>query len=210
MVIIPYFAVLMTFYDLLESYTRDKVISLYTITISINLIYIYINLFITLTPTIINHVLSIIIAYYLFDINHQSVSNQKDKWTFIIHHIITIQLLLVHAHGLLPLSTGIQFLTYFEYSNMFLQLFQICNKKKWKAARDIVSLPFIFTYVPLRLVVIPVHSIQYFSFLTTMSYSSMTMLYLVGLITFVDIFSMYFAIVVAKKAYHHYVNGREV
>lgn len=210
MYVIPYVALLTTLFGCLEHYTRDKVVSLYAITISINFLYVCVNNFLQLTPTVIAHCLSLILAYYVFDINYQILTNQPDKWTYITHHIITIQLLLTHVYSMLPMSIGIGYLTFFEYSNTFLQLFQLCHKKGWTTARDIVSLPFVLTYVPLRLIVIPFHSMKYVYFLVTANYSYILTTYLLALISFVDMFSIYFAIVVASKGLKHFLKGEKV
>jgi len=213
MYIIPYFVLLALSFVSLYTVTKDKVLSLYSVTIGINAAYCYVTLFSSseLTPAVINHFLSVITAYYVFDIHYQLVNNHPDRWTYITHHIATIQILLAHANGTLPLSVGVGFLSYFEYSNTFLQLFQLFNKKGWKLARGVVSLPFVLTYVPLRLVAIPLHSLKYVPYLAQLAHLSWIRgLYLMGLIGFVDVFSMYFAVVVAKKAVGHFVRGEKV
>lgn len=207
MYIIPYFVFLSLCFGTVYRTTRDNILTIYVVAIGLNAAYCFASIFTTFTPTIITHFVSAIIAYYLFDIQWQLASNEPDKWTFIAHHIVTIQLLLAHAPscGLLPLSVGVGYLTYFEYSNTFLQIFQLCNKKGWKVGRTLASLPFVFTYVPLRLVAIPLHSLRYLPFIV--QHHPSKALYLVSLIGFVDVFSMYFAVVVAKKAISHLRKG---
>jgi CDP-diglyceride synthetase len=203
MVIIPYFFLIVSCYYGTKFVTNDTTTALYTLVIGINAVFCLARAYLPITQQVIEHMLGMIAAYYVFDIHHQIATNQPDKWMYVNHHVVTLQLILTHSNHMLPVSVGIGFLTLFEYSNTFLQIFQLCHKKGWKTARSFVSIPFVLTYVPLRLVAIPLKSLQYIPYI--MSYSLLTKVYLLSLLAFVDVFSMYFAVTIAKKSYKHFV-----
>lgn len=203
MLIIPYYACLCLCFRGLKRWTNDETISLYSIILFINLSFIHAMSAYEVTPFMTTHFISLLLAYYVFDIEYQIVTNQRYKVTYVLHHIVTILLIMTHVYNILPLTVGIKYLTLFEYSNTFLSLFQLCHKKHWITARNIFAFPFVFTYVPLRLIAIPWQSLKYLPAIFRHSHI-ITKIYCLSLLSYINVFSMYFAVIVTKKFLSHY------
>jgi hypothetical protein len=145
----------------------------------------------------IDNCCALIISYYVYDIVYQDWTNQPNKWVYIKHHIVAIIVIYSHIIEVLPMQIGINYLTLFEFSNTFLLLFTFFHKQKWKTARNIAAFPFVFTYVPLRMIAIPMYSLHYIPYIR----SQMILLQLVNyaMLTFLNAFSMFYGFYVAKK-----------
>lgn len=203
MLVIPYYACLCLCFRGLKRWTKDETLSLYSIILFINLSFIHAMNFYEVTTALTNHFIALLLAYYIFDIEYQIQTNQRYKVTYVLHHIVTILLIMTHVYNILPLNVGVKYLTLFEYSNTFLSLFQLCQKKHWIHARNVLAFPFVFTYVPLRLIAIPWQSLKYLP--TVFQHSStLTQVYCIALLSYINAFSMYFAVIVARKFLSHY------
>lgn len=204
--IIPSYCFLYLINKLMIYVTRDNIISSYSINILVNITYIYVLMINNFEPTyfIADLIMSMIIACYILD-TQKLITGEftlQDKITYIPHHIVSIGLIMGQEFLLYPLNIGMWYLTLFEISNLFLQFFQLFNKKKWRIARNIVTYPFVITYVPIRGFIIPLYSMNFIPYILRMSTINMFMFSF--LFTFVNIFSMYFAWVVSTKFIEHY------
>lgn len=152
------------------------------------------------THKVIQNMGDLLVSHYIIDTGICYCSKDYGRWIYIIHHIITILLLKAHLWNILPLSIGITYLTLFEFSNTFLYIYQLCQKKRWVYLQyHVVVYPFVFSYVPLRLVAIPLYSLNYLS--ADMGYYTKILCFI--LIGFVNLFSMFFGSVVAYKFIKH-------
>lgn len=142
----------------------------------------------------------LLLAYYMMDIVLYLFSRRNNTILMILHHLVAIKLILLHVEDVLPVRYGITFVMLFEYSNVFLMFFQLCNEKGWVSMRNILSLPFVITYVPIRLIGIPLFSLVYIPHIKA---HANNVAYHVAVLLFVDIFSIYFAVRVAIKFYRH-------
>lgn len=203
MLIIPYYACLCLCFRGIKRWTNDETVSLYSIILFINLSFIHAMNYYEVTPSLTHHFITLLLAYYIFDIEYQIQTNQRYKVTYVLHHIVTILLIMTHVYNILPLNVGVKYLTLFEYSNTFLSLFQLCHKKHWITARNMFTFPFVFTYVPLRLIAIPWQSLKYLPAVFQHS-SILTRVYCLALLSYINIFSMYFAVIVARKFLSYY------
>ena len=177
----------------------------YIISIIINSTYLS-TLFITrFKPSyhVIKNMMSILIAYYVFDTNKLLNNNndKKEKYTYILHHIVSVSLIMGQVANIYPLSIGMWYLTMFEFSNFFLQFFNLAQNLGWMRARNIIAYPFALTYIPLRGVAIPIYSIKFYPYLVTLTTSKMILFF--SLFSFINIFSMYFSYVVLMKFITH-------
>jgi hypothetical protein len=147
--------------------------------------------------------MSILIAYYVFDTNKLLNNNndKKEKYTYILHHIVSVSLIMGQVANIYPLSIGMWYLTMFEFSNFFLQFFNLAQNLGWMRARNIIAYPFALTYIPLRGVAIPIYSIKFYPYLVTLTTSKMILFF--SLFSFINIFSMYFSYVVLMKFITH-------
>jgi hypothetical protein len=203
MLVIPYYACLCLCFKGLKRWTNDETLSLYSIILFINLSFIHAMNYYQVTVSLTNHFITLLLAYYIFDIEYQIQTDQRYKVTYVLHHIVTILLIMTHVYNILPLTVGVKYLTLFEYSNTFLSLFQLCHKKHWIVARNIFAFPFVFTYVPLRLIAIPWQSLEYLP--AVLSHCNVFVkLYCLCLLSYINVFSMYFAVIVTKKFLSHY------
>lgn len=204
--IIPCYCLLYLVNNLIVYTTDDKVIPSYFLNIFVNITYISVLLIKNFEPTyhLAELMMSLLIAFYIID-TQKMLSKEftlKDKLTYVPHHIITIALIMGQAYKLYPLEIGMWYLNMFEFSNFFLQFFQLFHKKKWITARTIITYPFALTYVPIRGIIIPLYSIKFIPYIMVMS--RMNMYTYSFLFTFVDIFSIYFAWVVLTKFIEHH------
>jgi hypothetical protein len=205
LVIIPFYFFLYLINKLIIYITHDDLIPSYSINILVNITYIFAIMFNNFKPTylVADLIMSLLIACYILDT--QKLINGKftfqDKCTYIPHHIVSIALIMGQAYRLYPLSIGMWYLTLFEFSNFFLQFFQLFNKKKWRTARNLITYPFVITYVPIRGLIIPLYSLNFIPYIWAMS--TVNMLMFSFLFTFVNLFSVYFAWVIVTKFMEH-------
>jgi hypothetical protein len=196
--------------------TSDKVMADYGVPMLYNIGYlitavssILYNYSIQQRLTIIKHVISALVGYYSMDIvNLYFDQNAKYRLAYIVHHIASIQLLYLHYIGVLPLSVGIIYLTLFEVSNLFLLPYQLCLYKGWNTMKYKLAHPMVYTYVPIRLVAIPLCSVMYwFAFdkynkhYSSFVHDEVTYIYCKTLLTLLNIFSMYYGVAIGYKYY---------
>jgi hypothetical protein len=139
-----------------------------------------------------------ILSYFIIDLCLYNFSNRPNKYIFITHHLTAIKIISLHLTGILPIDLGIYYLFMFEVSNSFLLFFQLFNEKQWITLRNITIIPFVLTYVPLRLIIIPLYSLNYNEIIKNMDDKFMA-IYCFTLLWFINLFSMYYACVVVKK-----------
>lgn len=159
--------------------------------------------------TVINHVICALVGYYSMDtVNLYFDKTAKHRLPYILHHLVSIQLLYLHYCGMLPLSVGVVYLTLFEVSNMFLLPYQLCLFKGWNGMRYKLIHPLVFTYVPLRLIVIPLYSVMYwYAFdkyniqASAISCIGIIHVYCKALLSLLNMYSMYYGIAIGHKYY---------
>jgi hypothetical protein len=204
--IIPFYSVLYAINKLLIYITHDNIIPSYSINILVNITYISVLLINNFEPSylVADLMMSLITASYILDTQKLLTKDfpLQDKLTYIPHHIVSIALIMGQANNLYPLRIGMWYLSLFEFSNFFLQFFQLFNKKNWRIARNIMTYPFVITYVPIRCVIIPLYSLNFIPYICAMSIINMLMFSF--LFTFVNTFSLYFSWVVGTKFIEHY------
>lgn len=207
LLIIPYYCALCLVNKLIVCITNDNIIPSYMVNILVNTIYISTVLIKNFQPSYVEaeYMMSLLIAFYIFDTQKVCMEDFTllDKVTYIPHHIVTIVLILGQVYNIYPLKNGMWYLTMFEFSNFFLQFFQLFHKKHWISARNIITYPFVLTYVPIRGVLIPLYSLSFIPHLALLS--SIYKLSFFCLFSFVNMFSIYFAYVVLTKfiAFHN-------
>lgn len=205
--IIPFYCALCLVNKFIVCITNDSILPSYMINILVNTIYISNVLTKNFEPSYIEaeYMMSLLIAFYIFDTQKMCMEDFTflDKVTYIPHHIVTIALILGQVCNIYPLRIGMWYLTMFEFSNFFLQFFQLFHKKRWITARNIITYPFVLTYIPIRGVLIPLYSLNFIPHLALLS--STYKLSFFCLFAFVNIFSIYFACVVLRKfiAFHN-------
>jgi hypothetical protein len=143
-------------------------------------------------------------AYYLVDGSLLVQYHQDDAYNFIVHHIVSLKLIQAHVENVFSVTKGIQFLALFEFSNLFMQMFQMCHWQGWERAKRVLVYPFVVTYVPLRLIAIPYYSIMHYS-PTILRMKLGGMLYYGLMLLFVNAFSIFYALVVANKFRRHVI-----
>ena len=190
---------------LINTITRDKVVTPYVLSIIVNVSCLATLFWQRFSPSYMaaKTTMHMLMAYYAFDINKLIDNNNdmREKLTFIPHHVASIVLIGGQLHNLYPLHLGMWFLAYFEFSNMFLQFFQMANKKHWTQFRNLVAYPFALTYIPIRGLVIPIYSLNFVSHILKLP--QWLCLTYVTMFVFIDIFSVYFAWVVLTKFIKH-------
>ncbi len=183
----------------------DEVLSSYTINIAVNSFYLLSLVMWKFQPSIeiAELMISMIISYYIYDINKLlwSSSTLSEKITYVPHHIVSIILIGGQVYDFYPLSIGMVYLTMFEFSNFFLQFFQLSQKKKWLKLRNIVTCPFALTYIPVRGICIPLYSLKFIPYIRMMNVY-LSVIYTL-LFIFINGFSMYFSYVVLSKFVSH-------
>ena len=204
--IVPCYFLVFTLHQFINHIFKDKIITTYALSIFINTTYLFAVSFSRFQPSYNLAVtcMNLLIAYYAFDTNRLLYSNDattSDKVTYIPHHIVSIALIGGQIDNLYPMQYGMWFLTFFELSNVFLLIFQVANKKKCEWLKKLVAYPFVLTYIPLRGVVIPIYSLKFVPYLMLLS-SKLCVLYSL-MFLFIDMFSLYFAIVVLQKFIKH-------
>lgn len=185
----------------ISAFVKDDLVSPYVLSITINITYLASLTSVHFNPTIeqATSIMSLLIAYYTFDTQKLLMGKESlnHKLTFIPHHIVSIALIGGQLFHLYPLTYGMWFLTFFELSNVFLQFFQLANKKQWKTMRDIFAYPFVLTYIPFRGVVIPLYSLKFIPYILQL-HPALRVTYF-GLFAFINTFSVYFTGVVLYK-----------
>lgn len=141
-------------------------------------------------------------AYFLIDSWLLFQFQQHDAYNFFIHHIVSLKLIQAHVDNTFPVTTGIHFLAIFEFSNLFMQLFQMCHWQGWLNARKRLVYPFVVTYVPLRMIAIPCFSVAYYA-PSIWRMPTGSMVYYGIMMLFVNLFSMAYAVIVAQKFIRH-------
>lgn len=182
--------------------SKDKIIADYVVPMFYNIAYltalpvvIYIQAF--PQEVIAKHVMSALIGWYSFDIANLINSSYASRNVYIVHHIVSLNLLLLHYLDVLPLSNGITFLTLFEASNLFLLPYQLCLHKGWTRARYFLTKPMVFMYVPLRVFAIPLCSLTYYNCFHDLDIFSQVLCgILFGMLNF---FSLFYGIVIGYK-----------
>lgn len=204
--IIPFYALIYITHSISSYITKDDVIPSYLMNIIVNITYLSTVIIQNFEPTqyTANIVMSMLIAFYIYDTQKVLLGkfSSKDKLIYVPHHVITLFLLMGQLYNMYPLKIGMWYLTLFEFSNFFLQFFQVFNKKKMITARNMVSLPLVLTYVPIRGFVIPVYSLEFVPYVMRMN--TIPMLLFSFLFTFVNVFSIYFAWIILEKFMAHY------
>lgn len=200
---------IMMVYHTVNSLTKDEIIASYSIHSGVNMMYLFLIMYYKISPILVRFVINMLLAYYVFDIQQLFVLSfkTKDIITFLPHHIVSLSFILGYRYEVLPLSIGIPFLTLFEISNIFLQLFQLSSKKGWVVMRNLLTIPFVFTYVPIRGLFIPVCSLGFIPYIKNMS--PYLMIWYGMHIVFLNIFSIYFSVVIANKFVNH-INKRKI
>lgn len=199
--IIPFYGLLCIINKFIVYNTNDKVIPSYFVNILVNVIYISTVIIKNFEPSYqeANLMISLLIAFYVFDTQKVLMEDftLSDKLTYIPHHLVTIALIMGQVYNIYPLEIGLWYLTMFEFSNFFLQFFNLFQKKQWITARNIIAYPFALSYVPIRGIVIPLYSMKFIPYLSLLPLTyNITF---VSLFAFVNIFSVYFAWVVLTK-----------
>lgn len=197
---LPYVGSLFWIYDNICSLTRGNrslAKSLTGIIVTASYIAIY-GIWLITTPAqslsedFVEQVAAILIAYYVMDtyllINGEYI---QDRWMYVTHHCFAIKLIRAHVMGALPMAIGVHYLSLFECSNFFMQLFLMCKQQGWRTAANALMLPFVATYVPIRMFAIPIYSFMYVE--------SQAFWHNVAMLAFVNVFSMYYAGVVLHK-----------
>lgn len=203
--IIPCYCLLCLINKIVVFTTNDNVIPSYIVNIIVNVIYISTVIIKNFEPSYYTAklMMSLLIAFYIFDTQKVMLEDftLKDKITYIPHHIVTIALIMGQVHNFYPLEIGMWYLTMFEFSNFFLQFFHLFHKKNWVTARNIITYPFAFTYVPIRGIMIPLYSIKFIPYIKLLPSTYKAIFF--SLFTFVNIFSIYFAWIVLVKFIEH-------
>jgi hypothetical protein len=196
--------------------SNDKVIADYGVPVLYNVGYLFIVLSslmyeysVQQRATIINHVISALVGYYSMDtVKLYFDKTAKYRLAYMLHHFVSIQLLYLHYCGVLPLSVGSIYLTLFEVSNMFLPLYQLCVYKGWTSLKYKLAHPMVFTYVPVRLIAIPVCSVMYWYAFETynpqvsaISYIGIMHVYCKALLSLLNMYSMYYGVTIGYKYY---------
>jgi hypothetical protein len=200
--IIPMFMLVSFVYWSLKSITKDVVLPTHILSIFVNFLYIATVCLTRFNPSVeyANAMTSLIIAYYTFDTQHllfNSATQMSDKLTYIPHHLGAIVLLYGQLTSYFPTKLGMWYLTMFEVSNIFLQFFTMAQKKGWTKLRNIVTYPFVATYVPIRGILIPIYSLKFVPYVLKLN-TFLCSLYLV-MFGFMNVFSIYFSYVVSVK-----------
>jgi hypothetical protein len=182
-----------------KAITNDRIIASYTTSMVTTGRVVYGYMTNEITPTVIDYYGGLLVCYYLYDLLLYIVTDTSGRCRGIAHHSVTLVLILLHLSEWLPIAIGLYYIILFEYSNIFLLLFQLCNEKHWIRMRNIVSIPFVVTYVPIRLIVIPIYSLKYVTVLSSMPYVYAFCCLL--LLLFVDVFSIYFSVIIVYKFY---------
>lgn len=190
-------------YRLCEILTRDSVVSQYITSLLATTYTVCTSRFIS---TFSNQQLSMfiesILAYYLFDTIVYALSNRQNKYIMMVHRLATLRLILLHIQNILPRAVGLQLLFMYEYSNVFLLLFQLCKEKQWITAQNVFIYPFVFTYIPIRLIYIPMYISEYIPSLVKLE-DKYKALYCFILLSFVTGFSIYYAVLVLYNFTRH-------
>ena len=213
---VPYTILAIFVYNLLYIASNDKIITDYVFPMVYNIGYLSVmtsSLLYSCTVSqraiIIKHVISALIGHYCADtINLVQDTTAKFRTIYIFHHLVSIQLLYLHYCGILSLSVGTVFLTLFELSNLFLLPYQLCANKGWYATRYKLAHPMVFTYVPIRFLAIPICSLCYWSSLQALNMhfsvletNSIIFMYVLALFGFLNMFSMYYGLMIGYKYY---------
>jgi len=111
------------------------------------------------------HILSLLLGYYTFDTIRMVCGNDKDKVVFLVHHFVSLLLMFLHIWEVLPLHVGCVFVSLFEVSNVLLIPYQLCLCKGWQETRYKLSHPMVYTYVPIRLIAIPLCALLYIPYM---------------------------------------------
>jgi hypothetical protein len=143
------------------------------------------------------HMLSLLLGYYTFDTIRLLYAKEKGDAVYIIHHCFTLLLMMLHVWEVLPLHIGCVFLSLFELSNVVLIPYQLCLEKGWREIRYKLSHPMVYTYVPLRLIVIPLSSLLYLPYMRDMSVPKWY--FCASMIGSLVVYSVYFAIYIAYR-----------
>ncbi len=141
-------------------------------------------------------------AYFLVDGSLLLQFDHEDAYNYIVHHLVSIKLIQAHVDNVFAVRYGIHFLALFEFSNLFMQMFQMSYWQGWERAKRILVYPFVVTYVPLRLVAIPCYSLVYYA-PTIVRMKMGGMLYYGMMMLFINAFSIFYALVVAKRFHRH-------
>lgn len=205
--IITFYGLLCIINKLIVCISKDNVIPSYFINILINVTYINTIIIKNFDPSYqeANIMMSLLIAFYVYDTQKILMGDFTitDKLTYVPHHFVTIALIMGQVYNMYPLRIGMWYLTMFEFSNFFLQFFHLFHKKQWLVARNVITYPFVLTYVPIRGIVIPLYSIKFVPYLSLLPLTYKITYFC--LFSFVNIFSIYFAWVVLSKfiAFHN-------
>jgi hypothetical protein len=145
------------------------------------------------------HMLSLLLGYYTFDTMRLLYGKEKDKVVYLVHHAVTLLVMFFHMTEVLPIHVGCGFLSLFELSNVVLIPYQLCLCKGWRGIRNKLAHPMVYTYVPTRLIAIPLYALLY---IPHMRQLSTTMWYLcVSTIGSLVVFSVYFAMYIGYRYY---------
>lgn len=194
---------ILTLYLFVRAFTKDDVLSVYFIHVSMTSGYLLCAATLPFTTMITLNVVDMFTGYYIFDIHHMFYTERRDRWMFL-HHIMALSLLSGYKSHTFPLGIEkslLSFLTLFECSNIFLILYQLACKKHWTTLKSLVSIPFAMTYIPIRGVAIPICSLSLLPYIAELHIS--LALYYFMCIGFLNMFSIYYASYVTRKLIAH-------
>jgi hypothetical protein len=213
---VPYTIFATFVYNMIYFIANDKMIADYVFPMLYNILYlgimtssVFYSYSVSQRATIIKHVISALIGHYCADtINLVQDKKAKFRTIYIFHHLVSVQLLYFHYCGMLSLSVGTVFLTLFELSNLFLIPYQLCANKGWNASKYLLAHPMVLTYVPIRLLAIPVCSLFYWSSLQTLNMQSSVLdttnlmcIYCLTLFGCLNMFSIYYGLTIGYRYY---------
>lgn len=182
--------------------SKDRLIADYVVPIFYNVIYLIVIPILWFNEVypregIAEHVMSALIGWYSVDTANLANSSYASRNVYIFHHIVSVNLILLHYLHILPLSIGKVFLTLFEASNLFLLPYQLALHKQWTFTRHLLTKPMVLLYVPLRVLGVPLCSITYIPYIYTLN--TYMQIYCVILFVLINLFSLFFGIVIAHK-----------
>jgi hypothetical protein len=186
----------------------DEVIATYALSSAINVSFLitvaYVSVvqlaygwYFTVFTFYATHMFSLLLGYYTFDTIRLLYGKDKDKVVYLIHHFLTLFVMFFHMIEVLPIHVGCGFLFLFELSNVVLIPYQLCLCKGWQAMRYKLSHLMVYTYVPTRLIAIPLCSLLYIPYMRQLS---TCMWYLcASMICSLVMFSVYFAVYIGYR-----------
>lgn len=161
-------------------------------------------------PSMSSHTLQtlakMMMAYYAVDTSiFVFARRQPSRYVFITHHIAAMKLIRLTLRGILPIQNMARLALLFDLSNAILIPYQLCREKGWMRAADALALPFAITYIPIRLVAIPVYTAYTLVPFLLEMHDMRWKYYCSAIIAFLNAFSMYYAVHVARRFHDIYI-----